>query len=81
MMIMMGVWSSRWLPLIFSDSDLDGNANDCDICDLDPGDDIDGDGICGDIDNCVDTANSDQIDTDGDTEGDACDSDDDNDGV
>ena len=33
-------------PLIFSeDSDLDGNANDCDICDLDPDDDIDGDGV------------------------------------
>ena len=62
-------------------SDLDGNANDCDICDLDPGDDIDGDGVCGDIDNCVDVANTDQSDIDGDLEGDACDIDDDDDKV
>ena len=25
----------------------------CDICDFDPDDDIDGDGVCGDIDNNV----------------------------
>ena len=69
-------------PLVFSeDSDLDGNANDCDICDFDADDDIDGDGVCGDIDNCVDTANSDQMNTDGDAEGDVCDTDDDNDDV
>ena len=51
-------------PLIFSeDSDLDGNANDCDICDL-----IQmmilNKMVFGDIDNCPYTANPFQIDTD-----------------
>ena len=41
-------------------------ANDCDICDFDADDDIDGDGVCGDIDKSVDTANPDQMNTDGD---------------
>ena len=43
--------------------------------------DPDGDGIIGDQDNCPNTANADQTNTDGDALGDACDSDDDNDGV
>ena len=43
--------------------------------------DRDSDGIEDYIDNCPDTANQDQIDTDGDLAGDACDDDDDNDGV
>jgi subtilisin-like proprotein convertase family protein len=43
--------------------------------------DRDSDGIENYIDNCPDTANQDQIDTDGDLVGDACDDDDDNDGM
>ena len=43
--------------------------------------DADGDGIGDEDDNCPNTANADQLDTDGDSQGDACDEDDDNDGV
>lgn len=42
--------------------------------------DSDRDGVADGDDNCPDTANSDQLNTDGDEQGDACDSDDDNDG-
>ncbi len=43
--------------------------------------DTDGDGVDDATDNCVDVANADQTNTDGDAQGDACDADDDNDGV
>jgi VCBS repeat-containing protein len=43
--------------------------------------DTDADGFTDDVDNCPSVANADQTNTDGDAEGDACDSDDDNDGV
>jgi hypothetical protein len=42
--------------------------------------DIDGDGVPDGEDNCPSDANTDQLDTDGDLEGDACDIDDDGDG-
>ena len=55
-------------------------SNDNDACPNDFNNDIDGDGDCGDVDNCPDDANSNQLDTDADGEGDVCDLDDDADG-
>ena len=55
------------------DSDDDGQGDICDACPYDPGDDTDDDGLCGDVDNCPDTANVDQNDNDQDGLGDACD--------
>ncbi len=63
------------------DVDGDGAGDVCDVCPIDPANDIDADGFCADVDNCPLIANADQTDTDGDGNGDACDDDDDNDGL
>ncbi len=70
-----------------TDTDGDGlgdsgfTANTCtiDTCRSDPANDIDGDGVCGDLDNCPATVNPSQNDSDSDTAGDLCDPDDDDD--
>ncbi len=46
-----------------------------------PCQDADDDGVCNDQDNCYNTPNPDQLNIDGDGWGNACDSDDDNDGI
>ena len=55
------------------DSDFDGRLDPCDACPFDPADDIDGDGLCADVDNAPFVANSTQTDGDGDGIGDAVD--------
>jgi hypothetical protein len=59
----------------------DAAGDPCDICWLDAENDADADGLCADIDNCPVDVNADQADLDGDSWGDVCDDDDDNDGV
>ena len=55
------------------DSDFDGWLDTCDSCPLDPVDDIDGDGLCADVDNAPFVANPAQADGDADGIGDAAD--------
>ena len=79
-----------------ADTDGDGTGNNADLDDdndgvLDVSDafpldasassDSDGDGVADNLDNCPFTSNPTQLNTDGDSAGDACDLDDDNDGV
>jgi len=40
-----------------TDADGDGQVDGCDACPNDADNDIDGDGVCGDVDNCMDTPN------------------------
>ncbi len=56
-----------------ADADGDGNPDGCDPCPADNPDDPDGDFECTSDDNCPDTYNPDQTDSDGDLVGDACD--------
>jgi len=60
------------------DTDGDGIGNNTDPT---PNGDIDSDGIDNMTDNCVAVSNADQLNTDNDINGNACDSDDDNDGI
>ncbi|MFQ5843851.1 MAG: thrombospondin type 3 repeat-containing protein, partial [Planctomycetota bacterium] len=55
------------------DADADGVVDRLDRCPGDPDDDLDGDALCGDADNCPAAANAAQADGDGDGVGDACD--------
>jgi alpha-tubulin suppressor-like RCC1 family protein len=55
------------------DADHDGSADCADACPNDADNDVDADGVCGDLDNCPTLANATQTDTDSDGEGDACD--------
>ena len=63
------------------DADCDAIGDPCDPCPYDPDNDADGDGLCGDVDNCPRDYNPSQMDTDDDTAGNACDSNDDNDAI
>ena len=60
-------------PNEWADSDGDGLGDNTDPCPYDPDNDEDNDGVCGDVDNCPDVANSTQVDSDEDDIGDACD--------
>jgi hypothetical protein len=55
------------------DADADGLGDACDTCPLDPQNDGDRDGVCGNVDNCPLGYNPAQTDTDADGLGDACD--------
>lgn len=65
--------SIRLLHADRSDADRDQITNACDPCPLDRFNDVDGDGLCGDVDNCPAVSNPDQVDLDDDGLGDVCD--------
>jgi hypothetical protein len=55
------------------DADQDGAGDVCDPCPFDAEDDVDSDGVCGDVDNCRFRANPGQSDGDEDGHGEPCD--------
>jgi hypothetical protein len=55
-----------------ADADEDNIGDLCDICPDDPENDIDADGVCGDVDNCPEVYNPDQADVNEDGIGDVC---------
>ncbi len=61
------------IPNDQADLDLDMVGDPCDVCPIDPMDDVDADGLCGNVDNCPFVANVDQADTDANGVGDVCD--------
>jgi hypothetical protein len=69
------------IPNDQADTDADGMGDPCDAWPTDPQNDVDGDGIPGDADNCPFGNNPDQGDADGDGLGDYCDGDADGDGI
>lgn len=56
-----------------TNSDTDAYGDSCDPCPFDPGNDIDADGVCGEVDNCPAHHNTQQSDADTDGFGDVCD--------
>ena len=58
--------------VISGETDDDDDGRQCDIRPLDPDNDADNDGTCGDVDNCPDISNPDQADQNNNGIGDAC---------
>ena len=73
-----GEWREKYVNK--TEETCDGKDNDCDGS-VDEGFDTDMDGIADCFDNCLKQANADQSNSDNDAEGDACDTDDDNDNL